>query len=141
MRLPGGWSGTAFILAYSAHSFRIRFAYPDAVLCPYMPVGLGIQKRHMHLPGGCGAGAGLLTFSHTVRIVSAYVSHTQTPFCAHLAILCSPTALYRSRNFILYAIRPREANDACAGATIRLRGRPKEPWRQTSRQANCQEIG
>ena len=32
MRLPGGWSGTAFIFAYSAHSFRIRFAYPDAVL-------------------------------------------------------------------------------------------------------------
>ena len=34
MRLPGGWSGTAFIFAYCAHSFRIRFAYPDAVLCP-----------------------------------------------------------------------------------------------------------
>ena len=45
-------------------------------------MGLGIQKRHMHLPGGCGAGVGLFTFSHTVRIVSAYVSHTQTPFCA-----------------------------------------------------------
>ena len=55
----------------------------------------------MHLPGGCGAGAGLLTFSHTVRIVSAYVSHTQTPFCAHLAILCTP----------------READEACAGST------------------------
>ena len=66
------------------------------------------------------AGVGLLSFSHTVRIVSAYVSHTQTPFCAHLAILCSPTELYRSRTFILHVIRSREANDACAGATIRL---------------------
>ena len=70
---------------------------------------------------GCqAAGVGLLTFSHTVRIVSAYVSHTQTPFCAHLTILCSRTALYRSRSFIRYVIRPRKANDACAGATIQL---------------------
>ena len=99
-------------------------------------MGLGIQKRHMHLPGGCGAGAGLLTFSHTVRIVSAYVSHTQTPFCAHLTILCSRTALYRSRSFILYVICPRKANDACAGATIHLWGR--EPRGRGAKEAASQ---
>ena len=32
MRLPCGWSGTVFIFAYCAHSFRIRFAYLDAIL-------------------------------------------------------------------------------------------------------------
>ena len=102
---------------------------------------LGIQKRHMRLPGGWSAGVGLLTFSHTVRIFSAYVSHTQTPFRAHLAILCSRTALYRSQSFILYVIRPRVANDACAGATIHLLGGTKEPWSQGSSQPNRQAIG